>query len=271
MPTAGPEPRQSNLQVPPASERPDRPQVQLEIGVADSDPIPPMRPMPSLQDDPMPQPPDWDAIMGRVGNSTPAPQPNFGPRVTAPESAASPPQSRGESSPATAPELPNVAALNDAPPPLPNVRLNSPAGVGEAGEGLLSEAEGIDTIALKAPPTELSDSAMEWARGDRRPERSAQAPSIFEDPPQLAEAKNYFQETWQPPQGFQDKLEYVLTLNPDGSIQQIVPLGIASRTHIDISGVPLQNTPFVSPLPEAQSLKIRVVLEPDGRILTFAQ
>ncbi len=160
--------------------------------------------------------------------------------------------------------------MDDAPPPLPNVRLDSLAGVPEAAEeSLVSEAEGIDAIALKAPPTDLPES--ESSAGDVPLESATRTQSIFEDPPQLAEAKSYFQDTWQPPEGFKDKLEYVLTLNPDGSIQQIVPLGIASGTHIDISGVPLQGTPFVSPLPEAQSLQIRVVLEPDGRVLTFAQ
>ncbi|MBO0350744.1 DUF4335 domain-containing protein [Phormidium pseudopriestleyi FRX01] len=275
-----PEARQSPLQVPQTASGPQRPQVELEITPDDSDPIPPMRPMPSLADDPIPEPPDWDALMGQMGNSTSAPEPSFTPRPTTPERVTTPapmqpdslPQTGPERNPAPAPApaAPNLGALDDAPPPLPNVRLDSSARVPEvADESLVSEAEGMDAIALKAPPTELPES--EWSAGDVAPETAARTQSIFEDPPQLAEAKNYFQESWQPPQGFKDKLEYVLTLNPDGSIQQIVPLGIASGTHIDISGVPLQGTPFVSPLPEAQSLQIRVVLEPDGRVLTFAQ
>ncbi len=275
MPAATPQPRPSGLQMPPASERRDRSQVELEIVPDDSDPMPPMRPMPSMPEDPMPEPPDWDALMGRVQNSTPAPEPSFAPMPTAPEMADSPPQMQRESNPATAsapaPELPNVAALNDAPPPLPNVRLESSAPITEESESLLSEAEGIDAIALKAPPTDLPDSASQSSAGPAPEESAARSQSVFDDPPQLAEAKDYFQETWQPPQGFKDKLEYVLNLNPDGSIQQIVPLGIASQTHLNMSGVPLQGTPFVSPLPEAKSLQIRVVLEPDGRVLTFAQ
>lgn len=275
-----PEARQSPLQVPPAAPGPQRPQVELEIVPDDSDPMPPMRPLPSLADDPIPEPPDWDTLMRQRGNSTSAPEPSFPPLQQTPERVTTPapmqpdslPQMGPERSPAaaTAPAAPNRPALDDAPPPLPNVRLDSlPRGPEAIEESLASEAEGIDAIALKAPPTEFPES--ESTAGDVPAETAARTQSIFEDPPQLAEAKDYFQENWQPPQGFKDKLEYVLTLNPDGSIQQIVPLGIASGTHIDISGVPLQGTPFVSPLPEAQSLQIRVVLEPDGRVLTFAQ
>ncbi|MCT7986293.1 DUF4335 domain-containing protein [Laspinema sp. A4] len=268
--------RQSGLQIPPAGSAPQRPQVELEITPDDSDPMPPIRPLPSLADDPIPEPPDWDELMAQRGNSTTAPQPSFPPMqqtqervpTPAPTQPASPQETRQGGNPA--PASPNRGPLDDAPPPLPNVRLDSLAGVPQAAdESLVSEAEGIDAIALKAPPTELPEST--WTAGDVPAESATQTPSIFEDPPQLAEAKSYFQDTWQPPEGFKDKLEYVLTLNPDGSIQQIVPLGIASGTHIDISGVPLQGTPFVSPLPEAQSLQIRVVLEPDGRVLTFAQ
>nr|WP_071884366.1 DUF4335 domain-containing protein [Oscillatoria acuminata] len=273
-----PEGRQSGLQLPPASQRPQRPQVELEVVPDDSDPIPPMRPMPSLADDPIPEPPDWDTLMSQRGNSTPAPQPSFPPMQQTPERVPTPaptqpassPETRPEGNPAPASPNRNRSPLDDAPPPLPNVSLDSLAGVPEATEeSLISEAEGIDAIALKAPPTDLPES--ESSAGDVPLESATRSQSIFEDPPQLAEAKSYFQNTWQPPEGFNDKLEYVLTLNPDGSIQQIVPLGIASGTHIDISGVPLQGTPFVSPLPEAQSLQIRVVLEPDGRVLTFAQ
>lgn len=262
--------------MPPAASGPQRPQVELEIVPDDSDPMPPMRPMPSLADDPIPEPPDWDTLMGQRGNSTAAPQPSVRSMPATPERGAVPapmqpdslPETRQEGNPA--PALPNLGPLDDAPPPLPNVRLDSSPRVPEvADESLVSEAEGIDEIALKAPPTEFPES--EWSAGDVPPESASRTQSIFDDPPQLAEAKSYFQNTWQPPQGFKDKLEYVLTLNPDGSIQQIVPLGIASGTHLDISGVPLQGTPFVSPLPEAQSLQIRVVLEPDGRVLTFAQ
>ncbi|MCT7956458.1 DUF4335 domain-containing protein [Laspinema palackyanum] len=271
-----PEGRQSGLQMPPPGSAPQRPQVELEITPDDSDPMPPMRPLPSLADDPIPEPPDWDELMAQRGNSTTAPEPSFPPMQQTPERVptpaptqpASPPETRQEGNPA--PASPNRSPLDDAPPPLPNVRLDSSATVPEGGEeSLVSEAEGMDAIALKAPPTSFPES--ESSAGDVPAESATRTQSIFEDPPQLAEAKSYFQDTWQPPQGFKDKLEYVLTLNPDGSIQQIVPLGIASGTHIDISGVPLQGTPFVSPLPEAQSLQIRVVLEPDGRVLTFAQ
>lgn len=273
-----PEGRQSGLQMPPAGSAPQRPQVELEITPDDSDPIPPMRPMPSLADDPIPEPPDWDELMAQRRNSTAAPEPSFAPLPTAPERVESPapmqpnspPQTGQGRSSAPASAAPNIGPLDDAPPPLPNVRLDSLASAPEvAEESLVSEAEGIDAIALKAPPTEFPES--ESSAGDVPLESATRTQSIFEDPPQLVEAKSYFQENWQPPQGFKDKLEYVLTLNPDGSIQQIVPLGIASGTHLDISGVPLQGTPFVSPLPEAQSLQIRVVLEPDGRVLTFAQ
>lgn len=108
--------------------------------------------------------------------------------------------------------------------------------------------------------------------GENAPAPAAEnADSFFGDPPQVAQAREYFQERWQPPDGFSQTLEYRLILNPEGAVKEIVPLGNASETNLQISGIPSPGKSFVSPLQERQTLTIRVVLKPDGTVQAFSE
>lgn len=95
--------------------------------------------------------------------------------------------------------------------------------------------------------------------------------TAFDTLPQIAEARAYFQERWSPPEGLNQTLEYSLAIAPTGSIQGITPLGTAAGNYLDRVGVPLVGEPFVSPLPEGRSVKIRLVLSPDGTVQTFPE
>lgn len=95
--------------------------------------------------------------------------------------------------------------------------------------------------------------------------------TAFDTIPQVAEARRYFQQRWQPPAELTQTLEYTLELAPDGTIQRINPLGLAAGTSIDRTGIPLLGEPFVSPIPGGRSARIRAVFFPDGRVQTFLE
>jgi hypothetical protein len=95
--------------------------------------------------------------------------------------------------------------------------------------------------------------------------------TAFDTIPQVAEARQYFKDRWQPPEGLSQTLEYTLVLAPDGTIQRISPLGLASGDYIDRTGMPLLGESFVSAIAGGRSPKIRVVLSPDGKVQTFLQ
>ncbi|AOY78972.1 DUF4335 domain-containing protein [Moorena producens JHB] len=95
--------------------------------------------------------------------------------------------------------------------------------------------------------------------------------TLFDKISQVAEARRYFQERWQPPEGLQKTLNYSLWLNNNGTIRRIIPLGQAAKTYIDNAPIPLIGETFVSPLEGEGMPKIRVLLHPDGKVQTLLE
>ncbi|NEP26277.1 hypothetical protein [Moorena sp. SIO3I6] len=95
--------------------------------------------------------------------------------------------------------------------------------------------------------------------------------TLFDKISQVAEARRYFQERWQPPEGLQKTLNYSLWLNNNGTIRRIIPLGQAAKTYIDNAPIPLIGETFVSPLEGEGIPKIRVLLHPDGKVQTLLE
>jgi Domain of unknown function (DUF4335) len=95
--------------------------------------------------------------------------------------------------------------------------------------------------------------------------------TAFDTIPQVAEVRQYFKGRWKPPTGLPGDLQYRLILNPDGSLQQNLPLNEAAGLFLDRPevGMPLYNSPFVSPLKGSRTTVIRVVLGQDGSVQTF--
>jgi hypothetical protein len=102
-------------------------------------------------------------------------------------------------------------------------------------------------------------------------ESTAQNNTAFDTIPQVAEVRRYFQQGWTPPQGLDQVLEYRLLIGANGSIQQIIPLGLTAGDYIDRTGIPLVGEPFVSPLNGKRSATVRLVLSPDGKVQTFLE
>lgn len=150
---------------------------------------------------------------------------------------------------ATAPSLGELPSLNPTP---------SPSSTVAQGEGSPSSARNTSAAAQVDP----SASAGADNGGKN---------TLFDNIPQVAEARNYFENRWKPPSKLTQTLEYTLVVNQDGSLKQIIPLGKAAGDYIGDTGIPLLGEPFVSPIQGEGNPKIRVVFAPDGKVQTFLE
>jgi hypothetical protein len=119
-----------------------------------------------------------------------------------------------------------------------------------------------------------ADSQFDANSGDltrRNGSNPAEAPMLLDTIPQVAEARHYFQERWTAPEGLNQRLEYRLLVNREGSLERIVPLGRAAQIYLDRTGMPLLGEPFVSPLQDTEMATVRLVLTPDSKVKTFLE
>ncbi len=83
------------------------------------------------------------------------------------------------------------------------------------------------------------------------------------------DVKQYFQAKWQPPDNLQQSIEYRLSINEDGSLSRITPLGRSARIFLDVTGMPLLGETLSSSAQE--SVIVRLILSPDGEVRTFRE
>ncbi|HLO85617.1 MAG TPA: DUF4335 domain-containing protein [Nostocaceae cyanobacterium] len=124
-----------------------------------------------------------------------------------------------------------------------------------------------------APSTPLNDAFAAKLPAPTQPNAQGEVAtqSTLFDTPQVAEAREFLKQKWQPPEGFSDTLEYSLILDVDGSIARILPLNQAARVHIDMTGIPEIGKPFVSANKNGQNIRLRAVFNPDGKVQTFPE
>ncbi len=167
-----------------------------------------------------------------------------------------------------------VTTAAKAPAPPSSTQLTPGRSTGTAGLPKLSPSP-IPPIAFNADPfpqtlpevsptiasnsSNLSPNADNSASSDDKTR-------IFDSIPQVAEARNYFQQRWKPPQGLTQSLQYSLVVGSDGSIERIIPLTEAAKRYIDRTNIPLPGGQFVSPLQGKTNAQIRVVLNADGKV-----
>lgn len=132
---------------------------------------------------------------------------------------------------------------------------------------------GADSSPKTAPVTSGNDvmGKLRSAKTTELPTKIAAEENKLFDVPQVAEARAFLQNNWQPPAGFSQTLEYSLSLGVDGTIEKILPLNQPAREYIDKTGIPEIGKPFVSTNKSGQNLRIRVVLSPDGKVQTFPE
>lgn len=124
---------------------------------------------------------------------------------------------------------------------------------------------------LANAPSSQSTSLEGQAAAADRSRQSAPTETAFDTIPQIAEARQYVQQRWSPPQALTQTLEYTLFVTANGTIQRIMPLGQAAGDYASRTGIPSVGEPFVSALNNGRNAKIRVVLSPDGTVKTFLE
>ncbi|TVQ43760.1 MAG: DUF4335 domain-containing protein [Gloeocapsa sp. DLM2.Bin57] len=85
------------------------------------------------------------------------------------------------------------------------------------------------------------------------------------------EVQAYFQERWQPPQGLQEKLEYRLTFDSQGRIEQMIPIGRVSQYYLTQVKPPRQVRVLSNETITTDIIQIRLILTPQGLVQTFAE
>lgn len=158
--------------------------------------------------------------------------------------------------------LPNASSSNAVP------RLYSPVTSPQSEAGISSSATTPSNVA----DTNSLARRLSVTRNNRTPtEVSVNSNSTLFDTPQVAEARAFLQKRWQPPTGFDQTLEYSVIVAVDGSVQRIDPLGKAARENVDMAGMPAIGEQFVSANRYGRNTRIRVVLNPDGKVQTFLE
>lgn len=165
--------------------------------------------------------------------------------------------------PADSPE--RVAPAPSAPQQAPNAPSEPLGGDGTASVESFSAAD-----ANQAPRSALP--ADESVESDRQTRLSAPISpgTAFDRTPQVAEARQYFQSTWSPPEELEEPLEYRLSIDSSGAVQAVTPLGQPSRDYFDQAPIPAPGQVLVSPT-DGSSLQIRVLLGPEGTVQTFLE
>jgi hypothetical protein len=96
--------------------------------------------------------------------------------------------------------------------------------------------------------------------------------SLFDQIPQIAEARQFFEQRWQPPSSLtQEQIEYTLAVNADGTIRQITPRGQVAQIYLDRTQMPLMGEPFVSPVEGGRKPEILLILHKNGKVETRLQ
>jgi hypothetical protein len=138
----------------------------------------------------------------------------------------------------------------------------------------LGSTSSAPEVAVQDTPSSAARTASPSAESNQSESTSSDnaANSKLSDTiPQVAEIRNYFEQRWKAPSGLTQTLEYSLSLNTDGSIQRILPLGKAAGDYIDRTNMPLPGEPFVSALEVSGNPIVRLVLTPDGKVQTFLE
>ncbi len=172
-----------------------------------------------------------------------------------------PAASRVPSNPSTKPQNQQNPQLSRTQPPslpkLPSIKTSpSPPEIATADTAPRSAARSIPAPEILTSPESATTSKPPTGR-------------LFDQIPQVAEARSYLESRWKPPADLTKSLEYRIVLAPDGSIERIEPLGEAAIIYIDRTNIPAIGQPFVSPAEGSNKRQIRAVFNPDGTVATF--
>ncbi len=213
----------------PATNRPNRPDIPVFTGGAATRPSS-IPPTPTVA----------------ISKRNPSPSPSAPAADKAPPAQA-PTRTTKPGVPETAPSLPDLPSLN------PNSSTAS-----NSGNPSIPPA----TTRTTSPTAETNQSAS-------APTDTGDKNTLFDRIPQVGEVRDYLQQRWQPPSGLTQILEYYVFLNPNGTVERIIPINSAAVENLNRTNIPTPGESFVSPVQGEGNPKIRVVFNPDGKVQTF--
>jgi Domain of unknown function (DUF4335) len=165
------------------------------------------------------------------------------------------------------------SAKNTAPQP------SNPMQSGEVAIAPAPSASAPSTSVMKPAPDAQLDSSGAFAENRAMSKSSEAAPnaarqkigqsSLFDTIGQVAEVRDYVASRWQPASPPPRTLEYRLTLNADGSLAQVDPLGALAQQYLGQLPLPAPQAPFVSAIGSGGRPTVRLVVRPDGTVQTF--
>jgi hypothetical protein len=97
----------------------------------------------------------------------------------------------------------------------------------------------------------------------------AKPSTLFDTIPQVAEVRDYVASRWQPSSPPPKTLEYRVTVNGDGSLGAVEPLGVSAQQYLGQVPLPQGSGAFVSPPTAGSRPSIRMLLHQDGTVQTF--
>jgi Domain of unknown function (DUF4335) len=136
--------------------------------------------------------------------------------------------------------------------------------------GSTQDAAGQQTVA-SAPSASISRSKAfsQSFKAAPAPSRATDQATLFDTIPQVAEVRNYVATRWQPSAPLPKTLEYRVTVNGDGSLGGVEPLGVSAQQYLTQVPLPQSSAAFVSAPASGSRQNIRMLLHQDGTVQTF--
>lgn len=129
-------------------------------------------------------------------------------------------------------------------------------------EQIVASAPGRDSI-------ERSRSLSQSAKAAPISPNVAKPSTLFDTIPQVAEVRDYVASRWQPSSPPPKTLEYRVTVNGDGSLGAVEPLGVSAQQYLGQVPLPQGSGAFVSAPAAGSRPSIRMLLHQDGTVQTF--
>ncbi len=159
--------------------------------------------------------------------------------------------------------------------PLPGSTKNTAPAAKTVDTNELPPAQGLPKLSTSSAPVApiTGNSRME---GSAARQSTAASPvkdsTLFEtNNPQIAEVRQFFQSRWKAPASLKESVEYRLKIAPNGSVEQIEPIGNEAGRVLGDTNVPLEGDAFVSANPEGRSTAVRVLFGPDNSVQVFPE
>ncbi|RMF22288.1 MAG: DUF4335 domain-containing protein, partial [Cyanobacteria bacterium J083] len=212
-------------------------------------------PPPPAVDQPKPQPNIPDPSLLDLPVPPPTPQPNINIQARNQDNKVVPRKIQNNEQIARNQPLPPPVVLENSkkkePPILPDAPVIKPKS--SLRENFTAEDMTVEPKQKKTSDIEVNNS------------QSSQ------NKPELVAVKQYFANKWQPPEGLTQVLQYRLRIGENGTIQSITPIGKAAEIYLDRTEIPLIGENFIPPSSIQSNSTVRVVLNPDGSVQTFAE